>query len=93
MVDASSILIWSLAVGVFVLTCVPRLNTLPLYSLCTIMGAGGVVCALNEYNAGGLDNPTSLVMIVVMVAIMLYSLFGTIMELTPMLGNPNKWMK
>lgn len=90
MVDASSILIWSLAVGVFIVTCVPKLHVLPLYSLGTILGAGGIVCSLNEFGAGTIDNPTSLVLVVVMVAIMLYSLFYTIMEITPEMKR-GKW--
>ena len=90
MVDASSILIWSLAVGCFVVCCIPRLNLLPLYSLNVLLGCGGIVCSLNEYNNGTIDNPTSLVIVVVMVAIMLYSLFYTIMEITPGMKR-GKW--
>lgn len=83
MVDASSILIWSLAVGCFIVCCIPRLNVLSLYSLDTILGAGGIVCALNEFNAGNIDNPTSLVLVVTMLAIVIYSLFYTLCEITP----------
>lgn len=83
MVDASSILIWTLAVGCFIICCIPKINALPLYSLNSILGAGGIVCSLNEFNAGNLDNPTSLVLVVVMLSILIYSLFYTIMEITP----------
>lgn len=83
MVDATSILIWVLAVCLFAITCIPSLKVLPLYSLDTILGCGGIVCSLNEFNNGNIDNPTSLVLVVVMVSIMLYSLFYTIMDITP----------
>jgi len=83
MVDSISILIWSLAVVCFIATCIPKMQILPLYSLSTILGCGGIVCGLNEFNAGNIDNPVSLVLVVAMLSIMLYSLFYTLMAITP----------
>ena len=90
MVDPISIVIWVLAVACFIVTCIPRLNLLPMYSLCAILGVGGIVCSLNEFNAGAIENPTSLVLVVVMVSIVIYSLFYTIMEITPEMKR-GKW--
>ena len=90
MVDASSILIWSLAVACFIISCIPRLNVLPIYSLCSMLSLGGIVCSLNEFNSGNLDNPVSLVLLVTMLCILIYSLFYTIMEITPEMKR-GKW--
>ena len=83
MVDATSILLWTLAVTCFVITCVPKIRALPLYSLNVILAIGGIVCSLNEYTAGNIDNFVSLAVTVTMVSIMIYSLFYTLMEITP----------
>ena len=83
MVDATSILLWTLAVTCFVITCVPKIRALPLYSLTGILAVGGLVCSLNEYTAGNIDNYVSLAVTVTMVSIVIYSLFYTLMEITP----------
>ena len=83
MVEPSSILIWILAVGCFIICCIPRLNLIPLYSLSTILSLGGIVCSFNEYNAGTIDNSISLVLVITMLSIMIYSLYYTLAEITP----------
>lgn len=83
MVEPSSILIWILAVACFIVCCIPRLNLLPVYSLTTMLSLGGIVCSFNEYDAGAIDNSVSLVLVVVMLCIMIYSLYYTLCEITP----------
>lgn len=90
MVEPSSVLIWGLAVGCFLVSCIPRLNVLPIYSLSTILGLGGIVCSVNEFSNGAIDNPTSLVLLVVCLCIMIYSLTYVIMEITPTMKR-GKW--
>ena len=85
MVDASSIMIWILAVVMFIVACtlVKKVNVVPIYSLSCILSAGGIVCSINEFSNGNMDNLVSLTLTVTMLAILIYSLFNTILEITP----------
>ena len=85
MVDASSIMIWVLAVAMFIVACtlVKKVNVVPIYSLSCILSAGGIVCSINEFSNGNMDNLVSLTLTVTMLAILIYSLFNTILEITP----------
>lgn len=72
-----SLLVWILAVTlVLVGSILPRHldNRLPCF-MGVLFGAGGLVCAFDEYDAGTISEPVSMVLIVAMLIVMVWGLY------------------
>lgn len=64
--------------GLIVLVLQYFIKAPPVYLLGEVFGVGGLVCTVNEANAGVLDSSTGLLMTIAMVVVMIYSAWNLI---------------
>lgn len=73
--ETISLLVWVLAVVLILVACVVKGdNRLPCF-MATLFGAGGLVCAIDEYNNATMSEPVATVFIVAMLVVMVWGLY------------------
>lgn len=73
--ETISLLVWVLAVVLILVACVVKGdNRLPCF-MAVLFGAGGLVCAIDEYNQSTISEPVATVFIVAMLVVMVWGLY------------------
>lgn len=72
--DIISILLWVLAVCLLIVICIPKMDIVPICMIAETISAGGFICAINEFNAGGLTSDVALFVSISMLAVMIFAL-------------------
>lgn len=73
--ETISIIVWIIAVVLILIGNIKGLdNRVPCF-LAVLFGAGGLVCAIDEYNAMSISEPIATVFIIAMLVVMVWGLY------------------